>query len=1015
MNQIYRDCFNIASSLALENTTVYPITKKPVYVKNWIDVGGKIYGQGVDVNGKTAFLQIIIKPNVFVVTRKKHLLERMLKFSPQISMEVIGNIRSNDFTIFDNISGDEPTTLVKLIFDTTNEALKFYKKIRYDCHSFKYIDCLSYWDVHKMVLFHQYKIGEKQLPKIVNCWLDYNMNYYKYQTPIIRHVFFDIETIADTTSRVPNGADINDILFSAVFCCPEDKYIKIVSINPLSDKEPTYEPEPYQDFKIEIIYFRSEKQMILDILSYLNKLPLHYLIGYNSGNYDIKYILQRATFYNISLQTVWYSKIFMLNRNQIHCDFFRIIKMFYQYPSYKLDYVANTILGTAKVDVSAIEIRYLYWYMKDYQQIPTERTFYKSKTLQGYAPPFEKTMKYNTVDVTLLNDINNKSHLISMAEKFAEDNLFGFLNMNSMQQQYRTMHFCIAAALAKEIFWVKLHGYKYRTQQGPYEIEIDPNACIYDRDDKSFPGGLNYCAGNLSVENVSDYDCVTAYPTIIDRLNLSDETVIVLPADYVLFNIERFNKNFKAFDYKTHRCNTNTHTKILVNKLINDLETDAGTEFEINEDELKRRGKNPIILIAQHYDGCLRLIVRKCNAARALSKTNRNKIDGILESLEELINNINENNDDYMDDNDDDEEEEDDDIDENDERFDFLQGTEVLKFVKVDSRNALKLKPETKIIDLERIKQQLKIKSDLYSSEYSMFKVSISSIYGCLGLLAPFLAASITCLTRIQLINVSRWFQSKGMKILYIDTDGVMVQDRGIDYSAELNEIFPYTTIECHRTEKVIFCKTKVKIVFNGDNWVWTQNRNGPQLWKDFVHYLFNNTYCNLLELRCVLDKFFASLPKRFEESPSLFQQTIYLKDDYKTRNPRKVFKDYLEAIDPELAKSSKHSVYCYYGESMKTLIYRPSTEQLKFEELNLFKFFTPSFSIARYAAQYILSKNTTMFIPLTIDVFISLVLDSLYKRSLENVRLGQNYSNNQEIIESYLAEYSNENGCDFE
>src|SRR5699024_6178801 len=145
---------------------------------------------------------------------------------------------------------------------------------------------------------------------------------------------------------------------------------------------------------------------------------------------------------------IWYEKIFMLGRNQIHCDFYKFIKLFYQYSSYKLNDVANDLVGSNKVDVSAVEIRYLYWYMKEKQIIPKERVYYESENLKGFAPPFEKTMKYNTVDVTLLVDIQDKTKLLDSGESFAEKNLFGLLNMNALQQQYRTIHFCLAIALS---------------------------------------------------------------------------------------------------------------------------------------------------------------------------------------------------------------------------------------------------------------------------------------------------------------------------------------------------------------------------------------------------------------------------------------------------------------------------------------------------------------------------------------------------------------------------------------
>jgi len=156
-----------------------------------------------------------------------------------------------------------------------------------------------------------------------------------------------------------------------------------------------------------------------------------------------------------------------------------------------------------------------------------------------------------------------------------------------------------------------------------------------------FPGGANFCLGEINADNVQMYDYVTAYPLLMDRKNISDETLTIFPASILLMLYPSIvnHHEFKTYDYLAHSGLTKTETIILYYQYIYDG-LYCGAEFPFIQSELYRRQDSPVIIIWEGRRGVLSEIVAKFNETRAKTKIMRKTLDEAYTLVEEKIQNL---------------------------------------------------------------------------------------------------------------------------------------------------------------------------------------------------------------------------------------------------------------------------------------------------------------------------------------------------------------------------------------
>lgn len=275
-------------------------------------------------------------------------------------------------------------------------------------------------------------------------------------------------------------------------------------------------------------------------------------------------------------------------------------------------------------------------------------------------------------------------------------------------------------------------------------------------------------------------------------------------------------------------------------------------------------------------------------------------------------------------------------------------------FCTIYSSGFIDYKNNTTVDDLEKFKIVLSRFSNHYDSQYKLLKVFNASIYGCLGTICPWLAASITCLIRTFLIQICQYLTSKNYKILYCDTDGFYVDDGGYNFTKEINKKWSFTTIERHNIHKVIFKCTKTKILYTDDGWFWPQNKNGPLIWKEFIFYLFESSITTLADFKIVMSKFWEKLK---DMDKSLFILNINLKDEYKTNTPAAEYLKMMKLKNPSFAGGFQKVFTVKIPSDINKLYYLPASEINNYE-INFYKFFTPIFNVAHMVVKYKLTQS---------------------------------------------------------
>lgn len=731
--------------------------KNLVYVYEWTDDNASIYGFGCDYNGNAALLKPYIKPGLFVLSGDVDLLKAVSSLYGFHEIEVYEKFqyRSNNFALWDILidrSVQKAGILVKIVTPTVADSVKIFRIFRNNSTScYKFASVPLYWDVTKQMLFEllvRSKCHERDfsrqcpldanqteydplsgvycpLPNPVMCWLDDNLNQHvDIDKPNLPLISFDIETVSSDPNRVPDGTEIDDILFTvSIHHTHTNKLYTLayIPIRSLSQSELRMlirkdgYPE-YRDCENVLEIFNNELDLLKRTMQLLTiKQKLHYLIGYNSFNYDIKFLFTRCVFYNICVDDFFWRDGLIYTMNQIHLDFYRIAIMRYRLKRYTLAEVSKEILNDSKVGVSAVALRYTF-----HRMLINQKYFTKDQSNKKN-PAVSDALLYNNYDTLLVSKLVKQTDAVTFMVDHSVRCMvpMSTLNSNYNKMKYKLWNECFVLGLKAHIFLgtfkkseailqvplyydvnnaTKVTDYVTVTidlmskmtnssdlrhlNEKPYKRKntnsisngannknddndddddcggnyggsagndgcnytnnnIPPKSSFYKGNEtsgeskKKFPGGANFCLGEYDVENVQAYDKRIAYPLLIDRKNISDETVALLPANIILqywYSLEN-KEQFTVHDYMKHNGNNKTETNILYYKYIyNNLY--CGGEFPFTEAELKKRANSAVVLIWSGRRGILSDIVAIFNKERERTKDKRSVLKNALEMIE---------------------------------------------------------------------------------------------------------------------------------------------------------------------------------------------------------------------------------------------------------------------------------------------------------------------------------------------------------------------------------------------
>ena len=208
----------------------------------------------------------------------------------------------------------------------------------------------------------------------------------------IKSLSIDIETGTINKSDI---MDINNPLYSISFYAPDFK--KVLMLDSLDSVV------QHKDF--EIIYCSSEKKIINKTIEIINQYNPQFILGWHVVNFDLQFLIKKSESlsipFNISVGKKK-TKCFTSNKNfyinvdgRVIIDGILFLKMMgYNFPKWKLDFVASKLIDKRKIITASSE-----------EKIAEIENFFKNNK--------PMLAEYNLQDSQLVYDIFKKCQLIS--------------------------------------------------------------------------------------------------------------------------------------------------------------------------------------------------------------------------------------------------------------------------------------------------------------------------------------------------------------------------------------------------------------------------------------------------------------------------------------------------------------------------------------------------------------------------------------------------------------------------
>lgn len=658
------------------------------FVYEWMDNGVEIIGYGCNADGDACCIKPQVIPGLFVISCDPMILRQVCAiYNYEIIIYDI-EYDTNNFAVWELLQDSnvcKPGKLVKIVTHSVENAEKLYNKFKYNHSSYKYVGVSQYFNVCTQIMFELIILNNTRrnmnnlpldytVPKTTMCWFDEHLTIYSnYCAPDIPIITFDIETVSSDAHRVPMGDACDDKLFTVSIHHTHTNILYTLIYMPLN-----LSPNAMKDLILEDGYdvvpdksvdatsctnilecFNTERALLVRTMQLLTLKPkLHILYGYNSIGYDIKYLLLRCAFFGVELDNFVWREGYNFGIEQMHLDLFRIIVMRYRFKSYKLDDVSRELLKDSKTGVSAVNLRYTFFRMVKYSK------FFKKEDSSAKKPSIKDTLEYNNADTLLVSKLERRTKCIPFIIHRASDCQVPLASMNTNynKMQFKLWSECFAVGLGLKIYLGTFKQpnaaikFPVATPYSPDDI-MDVNINLLEKLNSNtsetkqvthtantryinvakksqFPGGANFCLGEKNVDNVQMYDYVTAYPILMDRKNISDETTTVLPASILVLLYPKIQNidTFKTYDYLAHNGMTKSETIILYYQYIYDGQY-CGGEFPFTMDELKKRQDAPVIVIWEGRRGILSRIIAHFSAVRATTKLKRKALDEIYDML----------------------------------------------------------------------------------------------------------------------------------------------------------------------------------------------------------------------------------------------------------------------------------------------------------------------------------------------------------------------------------------------
>ena len=313
----------------------------------------------------------------------------------------------------------------------------------------------------------------------------YPEDHIQFDIKKIRLVTIDIEVAAE--SGFPDVENVAEELLLISLQDYATKKVTTFGSRPFVNKDPN----------VNYVYCQNETILLTSFLSYWRKNLPEVITGWNSQMYDIPYlagrinrILGEKSMKDLSpWGLVSQDEVYISGRKNITYDIGGVTQLDYldlykrftytNQESYRLDYIANYELGEKKLD---------------HNEYDTFREF--------YTKDWDKFVRYNIIDVQLVDKLEDKLKLIELAITMAFDAKVNFIDIHYQVRMWDTI---IYNYLKKQNIVIppKKRTSKSQKYAGAYVKEPKPGK--YDW--------------------VVSFDLNSLYPHLIMQYNISPETL----------------------------------------------------------------------------------------------------------------------------------------------------------------------------------------------------------------------------------------------------------------------------------------------------------------------------------------------------------------------------------------------------------------------------------------------------------------------------------------------------------
>lgn len=1021
-----------------------PLTKtKELAIVEWSNDKSFILGYGIDDDCNFHRIDIPTQFGLFVGIKKAHYISIFSRHPNIKGIEYIKtDIFANDTTPLDEIFNQNETNkmiLVKLCTYSFPDSKKLYNE--FNSSNFQFYCTLPVsWNLELFMLLERIYIEHKEIKA---CHFNNNILYYDkfsyvnnkliqkpHHVDFIPIISFDVETVSPLKERVPTGELFSDVCFSIAFTMeltPNNvEHLILVNLPAIDSNNVSFE---------NTIIFNNERDMLIKAFEILS-FDKHFIcIGYNSAQFDMPYLMNRAyllRLYNNCDKFVYQNGCFAYGLFMVHLDLYYYSVKYFELDSYKLNTVAKHVLNEEKVDINAVNLRYVYDFFCKSDKI--NHTF----VFDDEQFDLETAIRYNIIDTKLVYDIFTKSKMLSSLQDLSKSYI---LNWNRIihsrsNENYINKMFRNSCSMGK-MFAIN-HNIKSIICPDGNVLKCDNSKLISKdiNDTSKFCGGMNYVDGRNREYDILACDYTAFYPYLIAHNNLSHETTMIATVREIKPYWDIVKEKCTAYYFVDRRGDSNFDTQIKCRQIITGF-TDNGSEVK----DLKNyKNTDRLLLILKSNNGLLSQFINNQNKIRDASKNKKKDLETLIEEINQRLLQlmIKENK---TEEESEDEESEDEEEDEDEEDYELQDEEKEEKSIDLSILDLkIKLKNIKKMdkIELSEYKTQILGELSRILAYYRTLKKENSSYYGLVGSLTSLrgwiVAWSIAFMAAKFITQTAKECQKLNSLTLFVDTDSVFLKP--LNNTIDIKRILPQRMESINKALKLnvkiynsidIFAK-KTYIATKEDE-IFSRgiNKNGPILWQlllnsEFLKYTPRNKVdVKFSDLENIFIELYDKMYEKIKENIKLSVCTSAIKEisEYKNNGAIKAMLERELSLNPQLQFGKKIS-YVHVYNTLPTKTFYVSSHrinELKPSDINLYKLLS---KIMNYVKKIIIfNVNETMMKEYNLLFDIKREVDKIELRSYikhrnkfidESNRLQLKEINNDDILEMIFDDDNNQN-----